>query len=230
MGKIAFLALLGLLGIAVLGWAIGTNGVEPDLTSHQVDRLARSIAKSEDHIGPHTLAQWMVEERKDFVVIDIRSPQDYAAGHIDGATNITVDDLLDLSTLRRLPRHKAIVLYSNATGRAGQATVVLRLAGLNAYALNGGFVYWVEHTLNPQDHGPPPSEDLDQARRLALARKLKDCDDPLPRAPMPERAEGAPKQAYTPPLEPAEEGGLGLIAPDEEDVGGGFGLIIEEGC
>ncbi len=172
-----------------------------------LDRLGRAIARNEGYVTAEQLTKWLVEERKDFALIDVRTPRDFEAGHIKTATNIAVPDLLTTETLRKLPRDKTLVLYSNATEQAAQAAVVLQLAGLKAYSLLGGFDYWVRYALEPQAAGPADREQLDEARRQAIARHLKECPPCL----------AAPAAGFTPPVTPAAPGGA---AP----------RILEGGC
>jgi|SwirhisoilCB3_FD_contig_51_5075082_length_455_multi_1_in_0_out_0_2 rhodanese-related sulfurtransferase len=43
------------------------------------------------------------------VVIDVRSPEDYAAGHVPGAENIPADELE--RHLAEIPKDKPVVVY-----------------------------------------------------------------------------------------------------------------------
>lgn len=43
------------------------------------------------------------------IVIDVRSPEDYAAGHIPGAENIPADELE--RHLAEIPKDKPVVVY-----------------------------------------------------------------------------------------------------------------------
>lgn len=175
-----------------------------------LDRLGRAIARNEVHVTAEQLTKWLVEERKDFTLIDVRDPRDFAAGHIKTATNIAVPDLLTAEALRKLPRDRTLVLYSNSTEQAAQAAVVLQLAGIKAYSLLGGFDYWVRYALEPKAAGPAGGEQLDEARRQAIARHLKEC----PPCAVPQTA------GFVPPVTPAAPAAPAARAP----------RILEGGC
>lgn len=115
--------------------------------------IAKSIEESEDHIDPSTLSQWLIEGRQDFMLIDIRTPGEFEQGHIKGAKNIPLAQLLEKDTLQELPGEKYIILYSNGSSHAAQAWLVMNTAGFDSYMLEGGFNYWNKVIMNPN----PPS-------------------------------------------------------------------------
>jgi rhodanese-related sulfurtransferase len=61
-------------------------------------------------------------------LLDVRSPDEYAAGHIEGAVNVPVDQLAN--RLAELPaKDKGVVVYCKKGKRAERAAEVLRGAG-----------------------------------------------------------------------------------------------------
>jgi len=112
--------------------------------------IARSIEESEDHIDPATISQWIIESRRDFVLIDIRGPEAFEQGHIKGAENIPLSQLLQKDTLDELSKDKFMVIYSNGSSHAAQAWLVLKTAGFDSYMLEGGFNYWNQVIINPK--------------------------------------------------------------------------------
>ena len=80
--------------------------------------------------------------REKAVLIDIREPHEYAAGHAAGAKSVP---LSQLETATTLPKNKTVPLVVLcATGsRAGRAVTTLNKLGFaNAKALAGGLVAW----------------------------------------------------------------------------------------
>lgn len=62
------------------------------------------------------------------LLLDVRSPAEFAGGHIDGARNIPVDQLA--GRLAEVgPKDKAVVVYCRSGARSSSATQVLRSAG-----------------------------------------------------------------------------------------------------
>lgn len=83
------------------------------------------------------------------VVVDLRSPSAYAAGHIPGSLNIPFQDLG--GNLNALPGvSRKIVLVSATLQASAQACAILRILGYRAYVLKQGLATW-----NPQF--PPPA-------------------------------------------------------------------------
>lgn len=64
-----------------------------------------------------------------FVIIDVRTPAEFAQGHVPGAVNIPVDQLDKRLSELQSAKHKDVVLYCRSGKRAGQAAEVLRANG-----------------------------------------------------------------------------------------------------
>lgn len=70
-------------------------------------------------------------------LLDVRTPQEYAAGNIPGAVNIPVDELR--SRLTELPRDRQIAAYCQVGQRGYLATRILRQNGFSASNIGGGY-------------------------------------------------------------------------------------------
>jgi rhodanese-related sulfurtransferase len=70
-------------------------------------------------------------------VVDVRTPQEFSAGHIPGAVSIPVDELR--SRLEEIPRGREIVAYCQVGQRGYLATRILRQAGFSASNIGGGY-------------------------------------------------------------------------------------------
>jgi NADPH-dependent 2,4-dienoyl-CoA reductase/sulfur reductase-like enzyme/rhodanese-related sulfurtransferase len=70
-------------------------------------------------------------------LVDVRTPQEFAAGHIPDALNIPLDDLR--SRLGELPRDREIAVYCQVGQRGYLATRILRQAGFAAVNVGGGY-------------------------------------------------------------------------------------------
>jgi rhodanese-related sulfurtransferase len=84
----------------------------------------------------------------DAVVLDIREPAQYKAGHILGARNTPLAGLeksaADLSRFK----NRAVIVYCADGRRGGRALEVLRRAGFNQLSqLDGGFAAWQQAGL-----------------------------------------------------------------------------------
>lgn len=72
-------------------------------------------------------------------LLDVRSPGEFAAGHIAGARNVPIDELP--KALASLPRDKPVIVYCAAGVRAARAASLLGAAGFDARNL-GAMARW----------------------------------------------------------------------------------------
>ncbi len=82
-------------------------------------------------------------------LVDVRTAQEYADGHIPGAVNLSVDDLRP--RLGELPRDRQIAVYCQVGQRGYLATRILRQAGFQAANVSGG--YKTYRLLHPTSNG-----------------------------------------------------------------------------
>jgi phage shock protein E len=74
-------------------------------------------------------------------LIDVRTPAEYAAGHIEGARNIPVQELAQrLSEVG--PKETPVVLYCKSGARSEMAAQMLRQAGWREVFNLGGMTDW----------------------------------------------------------------------------------------
>ncbi|MEI6795698.1 MAG: rhodanese-like domain-containing protein [Methanomassiliicoccales archaeon] len=77
-------------------------------------------------------------EQGRFNFIDVRKPEEFAAGHIQGATNIPVDDLE--KRIETLDRKKKTILYCKAGKRCLRAADILNKEKFeDVLVLQGGY-------------------------------------------------------------------------------------------
>jgi thiosulfate/3-mercaptopyruvate sulfurtransferase len=102
----------------------------------------------EDHIEPDELADRLMAGDAGLLLVDIRTPAEFAAFHIRPAVNVAAADLPAF-----LAPHKnqgTIVLYSNGMTHPAQARDALaRLGFNNAYLLTDGLQGFMEQVLKP---------------------------------------------------------------------------------
>lgn len=87
-------------------------------------------------------------------VIDVRTPSEYANGHIAGAINVPIDTLP--SGADALPDGQ-ILTACGSGGRAGRAASLLNLSGREAFSIEGGTKAWEAAGL-PVHVGPDPGQ------------------------------------------------------------------------
>ncbi len=83
--------------------------------------------------------------REDALMIDVRDPGEYEAGHILGARNVPLSRL-DSHELKR--KDKTLILYAEAGDQASKAAAALRKQGFEkVLLLNGGIAAWKQAGL-----------------------------------------------------------------------------------
>lgn len=144
------MSLMRVLAIAVPALGLSGCGQAGD-SGHATSFMdvAQAAARQSDRVSVEELASWLIEERGDFVLIDVRSPDDFEQGLIGDASNLPIVELMTGEVLDTLPRDRKIVLYSNGSENSAKASVMLRLAGYDAYVLAGGYNAWHARILNP---------------------------------------------------------------------------------
>ena len=72
------------------------------------------------------------------VVVDIRDAADYAKGHVKGAVNIPYGVAV-AENLENLPTDRPVYVYCYSGQTASQTIAIMRLAGIEAYNVSGGW-------------------------------------------------------------------------------------------
>ena len=86
--------------------------------------------------GDSPLAHWDDISGTDALILDVRSPHEYAIGHVESAINIPLEDLR--SRMGELPAQREIWAYCGVGQRSYYAVRALRLNGFNVRNLSGG--------------------------------------------------------------------------------------------
>jgi ArsR family transcriptional regulator len=111
----------------------------------QVERILRGLSGGQDAPEPVSRADLAVRLAEGSVtVLDVRPADEYAAGHIPGALNMTLTEIERI--VPTLDRAAEIVAYCRGPYciYAHQAVAALRKHGFNARRLDGGLPEWRE--------------------------------------------------------------------------------------
>jgi adenylyltransferase/sulfurtransferase len=86
----------------------------------------------------------MMDAGEDFLLVDVREPNEYEIVSIPGSVLIPKGEFLSGEALARMPQDKQIVLHCKTGGRSAESLAVLKGAGFaNAVHVGGGVVAWV---------------------------------------------------------------------------------------
>ena len=134
--RTAFAAILILTLFAVPGFAA------EDAVVKAVDNFVSNLPSDWFQMKPEVLLQ-KLDLGEEIFVLDVRRPDEFAAGHVEGAVNIEVHDLA--KHIDQLPDDPStlIVVYCRSGVRSMFATSALLVLGYNkVYNMPGGFLAW----------------------------------------------------------------------------------------
>ena len=90
-----------------------------------------------------------MQDDPDIDIIDVRTPEEYASGHIDGTLNVSLDSLSEAVRSGALKPGKALAVVCARGRRSAQACVRLsKVFGLSDVSnVTGGMEAWVAADL-----------------------------------------------------------------------------------
>ena len=96
-------------------------------------------------IEPKALGERIAWADPSLFVLDVRKPEEYAAGHLPGAVNIPHGELASRIAELQGARESDIVVYCRVGRRAAEAIDVLGKAGFKRlFHLEGDYTRWTE--------------------------------------------------------------------------------------
>ncbi len=82
-------------------------------------------------------------DRKCLVILDVRTPQEYSFGHLNGSINLDFRSTSFADELAALDRGNAYLVYCRTGVRSGRAAALMKSLGFRElYNLAGGMVGW----------------------------------------------------------------------------------------
>lgn len=80
---------------------------------------------------------------EDVVILDVRTPAEFADGHIANAINIDAQSGSFAAEIEGLDKTKTYAVYCRSGNRSGTATQIMAEAGFSKlYNMNGGTIDW----------------------------------------------------------------------------------------
>ncbi len=99
---------------------------------------AQTTAKEVKNVTPAEFRTLMSD--KDVVVLDVRTPREYAAQQIEGAINIPLN--IVAKKAEGLDKSKKYLVYCRSGARSRRASMILARKGFEIYNLKGGILAW----------------------------------------------------------------------------------------
>jgi rhodanese-related sulfurtransferase len=90
----------------------------------------------------------MMEKEKDYIILDVRRPDEFAEKHIPGAINIP-NEIIGTEDIKELPNEKQLILvYCRSGNRSKQASEKLVKLGYTNIVEFGGIIDWPGETVS----------------------------------------------------------------------------------
>jgi rhodanese-related sulfurtransferase len=129
-GRIVWVVILMTLTMA--GTALAARSPATNVTVGKAQKLIR------EHAG-----------KADFVILDVRTPGEFAEGHIDGAVNLDVQSSDFQKRVRALNRTRTYLVYCRTGNRSRRATIAMEDLGFRSiFHMTEGIVKWKQHNLS----------------------------------------------------------------------------------
>lgn len=104
-------------GITILPWLFGTTSTGKNISAEEVEGKLNAGA----------------------MIVDVRTPAEYAEGHVEGAPNIPHDQVAGRINEFGPNKEREIIVYCKVGGRAGRAMEILKNHGYSRVLNAGGY-------------------------------------------------------------------------------------------
>ncbi|MCK0191234.1 rhodanese-like domain-containing protein [Arenibacter sp. F20364] len=95
---------------------------------------------SQDNKGKMSITDFKQELLDDAILVDVRTPEEFSAGHLENAENINLYDPNFTDKFKAVDKDKTIYLYCKMGGRSAKAQEKLKSLGFSHVVnLEGGY-------------------------------------------------------------------------------------------
>ena len=124
------------IGVALTGGCVGKETATPD--QETPTQIIENITPQE----AFTLIQ-NNQNNPDFVILDVRTPEEFADGHIENAINLDYYSETFRDDLNKLDKNKKYLIYCRSGNRSGKALNIMEeLNFREVYNMVGGIIAW----------------------------------------------------------------------------------------
>ncbi len=109
--------------------------------------VSQEVRERPDYGEPAALAALIEDGEEQYLLIDVRSPEEYREGYIPTAINIPVQDLPH--GLPEVEKDFLVILYCRSGNRSATAAAIFREAGFTNVVDFGGIYRWPESLDRP---------------------------------------------------------------------------------
>ena len=128
------LGVLVLLGILVIGVVLVGGWIKEKTATQTIKDI--SVKEAYDLMGKN-------KDNQSFIIIDARTPQEFANEYIENAVNIDYYSEEFQNELNELDKEKTYLIYCLSGNRSGRALAIMKELGFReVYNMLGGIIQW----------------------------------------------------------------------------------------
>jgi len=126
----------------VTGCTATETNTEPKIAAVSEKAIQTTIITNVTAQETYTLIQEKSDD-PDFKVLDVRTPDEYNTGHVEGAINIDYNSDTFKEKLDTLDKSGKYLVYCRSGNRSSEAVKVMEELGFTMiYHMNGGIIDW----------------------------------------------------------------------------------------
>ena len=123
-----------IIGVILTGGCVSTETVPPNQETQIIENITPPEA--------FTLIQDN-QNNPDFVILDVRTPEEFTDGHIENAINLDYYSETFRDELNKLDEGKKYLIYCRSGNRSGKALNIMQeLNFREVYNMSGGILEW----------------------------------------------------------------------------------------
>lgn len=139
------LSSIAIILVAVMALLIGCSGQPAPAQQAKPAAAAPAPAEINTKITPQEYQEQFATSGAQHQLIDVRTPEEFASGHIAGAVNIPIQELPQ--RLSEVSMDQPVVLYCRSGNRSAQAAQFLAQADYPQIYDLGGVIAWQQAGL-----------------------------------------------------------------------------------
>lgn len=131
--------------LAILSFACNNSTAQDQPAAANTSISAATVQSTQNYqvLAPADYKKALSDDN--VILIDVRTPQEYASSHIEGAINVNVFDKNFAQTIQeKASKDQQVMVYCRSGKRSARATNMLKQMGYPVvYDLRGGYLAWM---------------------------------------------------------------------------------------